>query len=80
MEKDLIIVEYGKTKNHYAVLKDKALMKNPETGEWQECVIYEQHKLLNPSGEYIYVEPENRLMFVREYSDFWKKFTLCLDL
>ncbi len=78
MEKDLIIVEYGKTKNHYTILVDKALMKNPETGEWQECVIYQGYKILNKNGEYI--EDMNKLTFVREYNDFWNKFTLCLDL
>lgn len=76
---DLKIVEYGTSKNHYAILVEKALMKNPETKEWVECVIYKQHKNL-VNGEYVPVPEEDKMIFVREYKDFWNKFTLCLDL
>jgi hypothetical protein len=75
------IVEYDKTKNHYVVLSDgKALMKNQETGEWARCVIYSQYKNINEKGEYIEIPEEMRMIFVREYTDFWNKFSLCLDL
>lgn len=80
MEDNFKIVEYGQSKNHYAVLVEKALMKNPETGEWNECVIYRQYKNINPNGEYVPVDPAKAMIFVREYNDFWKKFSLCLDL
>lgn len=79
MSNNLKIVEYGNSKNHYAILEEKALMKNPETKEWVECVIYKQHKTL-VDGEYVPVPEEEKLTFVREYYDFWSKFTLCLDL
>lgn len=74
------IVEYGGTKNHYSILAEGAFMKNPETREWDRCVIYEQYKELNDNGEYIPVSDSEKKIFVREYKEFWKKFTLCLDL
>lgn len=80
MDQTLKIVEYGETKNHYAVLVEKALMKNPETKEWIDCVVYGQYKQVNEVGEYIEVPESERMIFVREYYDFWKKFSLCLDL
>ena len=75
----LKIVEYNASKNRYVVLVEKALMKNPETGEWLESVIYQQYKNL-VDGEYVPVSEEGKMTFVREYKDFWNKFTLCLDL
>lgn len=74
------IVEYEGTKNHYIVLSESGLMKNPETREWQECVIYKQYKELNNLGEYIEIPEEQRKIFVREKQDFLNKFTLCLNL
>jgi len=77
---NLKIVEYSKSKNHYAVLVENAFMKNPQTREWERCVIYEQHKELNDVGEYIEIPEKDKKTFVREYNEFWKKFELCLDL
>lgn len=74
------IVEYGETKNHYAVLEENALMKNPETRDWVKSVIYIQYKNVNETGEYVEVPESERMIFVREYTDFWNKFSLCLDL
>lgn len=74
------IVEYEKTKNHYVVVSDSALMKNPETREWEECVIYKSYKNLLSSGEYEEIPEEERKIFVREKKDFMSKFSLCLDL
>lgn len=73
------IVEYEGTKNHYKVLCDTALVKNPETREWDLCVIYEEYKHNTPEG-YVEVPEEDRKIFVREKNDFLNKFTLCLDL
>lgn len=80
MKDNKLIVEYGETKNHYTILKEKALMKDPTTREWLECVIYEQYKELNDIGEYVEIPESDRLIFVREYREFWNKFELCLDL
>ena len=80
MDNDNLIVEYGKTKNHYAILDDNVLMKDPSTGDWKRGVLYRQHKELNNLGEYIPISEVNVKTFVREYNEFWKKFTLCLDL
>ena len=75
-----LIVEYGKTKNHYVVLNEDVLMKDQNTGEWVTGVLYKQHKEFNHRGEYVPIPEEEKLTFVREYKDFWSKFTLCLDL
>lgn len=75
-----LIVEYGKTKNHYVILSEDVLMKDPNTREWITCVLYRQHKEYNHRGEYVPVPEDEKLTFVREYKDFWSKFTLCLDL
>lgn len=80
MDSSNLIVEYGKTKNHYAILDDNVLMKDPSTGDWKRSVLYKQHKTLNDLGEYIPVPEIDAKVFVREYNDFWKKFILCLDL
>lgn len=76
---ELKIVEYGVSKNRYTILAEKALMKNPETKEWVDCVIYQQYKILI-DGEYVTVPDDTKMVFCRESSDFWNKFTLCLDL
>jgi hypothetical protein len=73
------IVEYEGTKNHYKVLQEDAIMKNPETREWEKCIIYQEYKHNTPEG-YIEVPAEERKIFVREKKDFLNKFTLCLDL
>lgn len=78
--KDKIIVEYEKTKNHYVVVNNSALMKNPETLLWQECVIYESYKKINSLGEYEKVPDEEKKVFVREKKDFMSKFIPCFDL
>lgn len=79
-DKNIKIVEFEGTKNHYRVLSETAIMKNPETRDWQECVIYEEYKILNPSGEYVEVPETSRKVFVRERLDFLNRFSLCLDL
>lgn len=73
------IVEYEGTKNHYKVLSETAIMKNPETREWEGCVIYQEYKKSTPEG-YVEVPEEEKKVFVREKKDFLNKFTLCLDL
>ncbi len=74
------IVEYEETKNRYIVLNENALMKNPETREWETCVIYQEYKHCIPGEYYEEVPIESRKVFVREKKDFLNKFTLCLDL
>lgn len=73
------IVEYEGTKNHYKVLLETAIMKNPETREWEECIIYQEYKKSTPEG-YVEVPEKEKKVFVREKKDFLNKFTLCLDL
>lgn len=73
------IVEFEKTKNHYLVLNENAKMKDPTTRGWVNCVIYTDYKKSTPQG-YIEVPENSRGVYVREKSDFLKKFTLCLDL
>lgn len=73
------VVEYEGTKNHYKIIQENALMKNPETREWENCVIYQEYKHNTPKG-YIEVPVEDRKIFVREKKDFLNKFTLCLDI
>jgi len=69
------IVEFIKTKNHYEILNE-ALMKNPETRKWQDCVIYQQYENFDDKAEVWYPVIENALIFVREKTDFWNKFKL----
>lgn len=73
------IVEYNETKNRYSIISE-GLMKNPETREWQKCVIYRQYQELNDLGEYVDIQEDKKLTFVREKIDFLNKFTLCLNL
>lgn len=81
MEKEnLRIVEYEKTRNRYVIVSESALMKNPETYSWEDCVIYKSYKKLTSSGEYEEVPEEDKKIFVREKKDFISKFLLCLDL
>ncbi len=49
-------------KNKEYVLLYEANMKDPETREWHECVVYRQE--------------ESGLVFVRESIDFYYKFEL----
>ena len=65
--------------NHYIVLQENAIMKNPETREWENCIIYQEYKHCTPEG-YVEVPESERKIFVREKKDFLRKFTLCLDL
>lgn len=55
--------KFKKTGNKYKVLGDEAKMKNPETRKWVECVIYQSED----TGD----------IYVREKSDFRKKFEIC---
>lgn len=77
---NLKVVEFEENKDHYVVLFDSARMKNPKTGEWQDCVIYQYYKILRGNGEYEIVPEKDRKIFVREKKDFMSKFSLCLDL
>ena len=54
------LYKFKKTGDLYKVLWSESEMKNPETRTWEECVIYKSF-----STEKIYV---------REKSDFYKKF------
>ena len=54
-------------------------MKNPETREWENCIIYQEYKHCTPEG-YVEVPESERKIFVREKKDFLRKFTLSLDL
>lgn len=74
------IVEYEKSKNHYVVITESALMKNPETLLWEDCVIYMSYKNINSSREYEEVPENEKKIFVREKKDFMSKFSLCLDI
>lgn len=65
------IYKFRRTENLYKVI-DIALMKNPVSREWEECVIYEQYKHYD-DGAYFDVLP--KMTFVRELTDFNKLFT-----
>lgn len=68
------IVEYIESKNHYEVLGE-ALMKNPQTREWQDCVIYRQYEAWDEETQtYRPIDTAEKLMFVREKLDFQRKF------
>lgn len=60
------IYEYIKTGNKYLVIGE-ALMKNPATRDWNDCVIYKQ------------MIDENPLTFVREKKEFLERFKLIDD-
>jgi hypothetical protein len=55
--------KFKKSGNLYMVLEDKAEMKDPGTRKWVECIIYQS-----------LTEPLK--IYVREKSDFKKKFEL----
>ena len=52
------IFKYIKTGQLYEVVQ-KAIMKNPITREWEDCVIYRQH------------DTENPMTFVRNAEEFY---------
>jgi hypothetical protein len=54
--------KFKKSGNLYKVLEDKAEMKDPETRKWVECIIYKSE--------------DTGKIYVREKSDFRKKFEL----
>ena len=49
-------------------------MKNPETRNWDNCIIYRSFKLLGKDGNYVEIPEEERLTFVREEIEFYAKF------
>jgi hypothetical protein len=57
--------QFKKTGNLYKVLESEAEMKDPEKRDWKECVIYQSED----SGK----------IYVREKSDFKKKFVIYED-
>ena len=73
------VVEFYKTKNHYEILDESALMKDLNSGDWVEAVIYREYKELI-CEEYVEITDRPKQTFVREKRDFNKKFSLCLDL
>lgn len=58
-----MIYKYIETGNLYKVV-GKALLKDPTTREWLLSIIYEQYN----------VPDDKKMTFVREESDFYKKF------
>lgn len=67
------IYKYNGSGNLYKVIQE-ALMKNPQTRNWDECVIYRSYKNLCENGTYISVPEDDILVFVREKSEFLTKF------
>lgn len=70
--KNLDIVKYKGTGNLYQILSLDCKMKNPQTREWEECVIYQSLMDLGPSGRY--TENQEHRVWVREKNEFNLKF------
>ena len=71
-----MIVKFLKTGDLYKVLEENSVMKNPESREWNKCVIYQQYKKL-VGGEYQDISDPK--IFVRERKDFLNKFLPAFD-
>lgn len=67
------IYENKESKNRYKILSDNALMKNPVSREWEECVIYVPYETKGENGNVKVNSIENQV-YVREKSDFLEKF------
>ena len=66
------IAEFSRTKNKYKILFDSVKMKNPETRQWQDCVVYQDYiHFDNPD-----VIIEDGQIYVRELTDFNNKFKI----
>lgn len=71
------IMIYPKTKNLYEVLNNssESLLKNPETRDWMDAVIYREYKKYDSlTGNYNEVPESEKKIFVREKIDFFNKF------
>jgi hypothetical protein len=67
------VYRFKSSGNLYEVTQ-RALMKNPETRNWDNCIIYRSFKLLEKDGNYVEIPEEERLTFVREEIEFYAKF------
>ena len=67
------VYRFKNSGNLYEVTQ-RALMKNPETRNWDNCIIYRSFKLLGKDGNYVEIPEEERLTFVREEIEFYAKF------
>lgn len=71
--KNLDIVKYKGTGNLYQILSLDCKMKNPQTRDWEECVVYQSLMDLIPeTGEY--KENTSHNIWVREKIEFNLKF------
>ena len=67
------VYRFKNSGNLYEVTQ-RALMKNPETRNWDNCIIYRSFKLLEKDGNYVEIPEEEILTFVREEIEFYAKF------
>ena len=72
MMKNLDIVRYKGTGNLYQILSLNCKMKNSQTREWEECVVY--MALMDLTSEGKYIENQEHRVWVREKSEFKNKF------
>ena len=69
------IYEFKETKNRYRILNERALLKDPTTREWRECIIYTPYETYNQTdGTRTKVSGVEEQIYVREKSDFNDKF------
>lgn len=71
--KNLDIVKYKETGNLYKILSLDCKMKNPQTREWQECVVYQSLMDYDPTTE-SYIENHDHHIWIREKIEFNTKF------
>ena len=71
--KNLDIVKYLGTGNLYQILSLDCKMKNPQTREWHECVVYQSLMDYDPeTGNY--TENHDHHIWIREKTEFNIKF------
>ena len=71
--KNLDIVRYKETGNLYKILSLDCKMKNPQTREWQECVVYQSFMDYNSTTGSYTENPEHHI-WIREKTEFNTKF------
>lgn len=71
--KNLDIVRYKETGNLYKILSLDCKMKNPQTREWQECVIYQSFMDYDHETD-SYIKNTCQHSWVREKTEFNTKF------
>ena len=61
-----LVYRFKKNGSKYRVVETEGMMKDPEKRDWRECVIYRSL--------------DTNKLYVREKSDFEKKFEVCEEV